>query len=368
MTFICKSCARRLSYTKRINRRGLTIAASTTNTTILPPPLSTTTQPLPSTPPNKPTFSSPTSRPSQPLIPPSALSYHWDTQPPTPTQLTSASRFFITNPPCHLYTASHFRTIPTTSSPEVAFLGRSNVGKSSLLNALLGKKICYTSSKPGRTRAMNAFGVGGVNDAGGLGGGFGGGLVVLDMPGYGKGGREEWGKEILKYLVGRRQYVTHFPAGKLSTAKSSGKSAKLLRRAFLLIDAVHGIKRTDEQLLAILRQNAIPHQIIVSKVDRILLPKSRVPSEEKTERNLAATRKMLKDMKPIVQPGSNEGPGALGEILTCSAEKSVERGKKLGIDRVRWAVLSAAGLENYSSTRSRAMPISSSKQQEMVNE
>ncbi|KAI9777972.1 MAG: GTP-binding protein [Candelina submexicana] len=346
MTFICKSCARRLLSTKRINRRGLTIAASTTNTTILPPPLSTTTQPLPSTPPNKLTISSPTSRPSQPLIPPSALSYHWDTLPPTPTQLTSASRFFITNPPCHLYTASHFRTIPTTSSPEVAFLGRSNVGKSSLLNALLGKKICYTSSKPGRTRVMNAFGVGGVKDAGGLGGGFGGGLIVLDMPGYGKGGREEWGKEILKYLVGRRQ----------------------LRRAFLLVDAVHGIKKTDEQLLAILRQNAIPHQIILSKVDRILLPKSRMPSEEKTERNLAATRKMLKDMKPIVQPRSNEGPGALGEILTCSAEKSVERGKKLGIDSVRWAVLSAAGLENYSSTRSRAMPISSSKQQEIVNE
>ncbi len=73
----------------------------------------------------------------------------------------------------------------------MAFLGRSNVGKSTLLNALLGRRICHTSSRPGRTRTMNAISV------------HGGRLHVLDMPGYGHGSRREWGREIMKYLAGR---------------------------------------------------------------------------------------------------------------------------------------------------------------------
>lgn len=98
-----------------------------------------------------------------------------------------------------LWSASKFRTTPLSSiEPEVAFLGRSNVGKSSLLNAIMGQEICWTSSKPGRTREMNAFGIGGTK----------GGehkVVLLDMPGYGKASRAEWGMEILKYLQGRKQ-------------------------------------------------------------------------------------------------------------------------------------------------------------------
>lgn len=82
--------------------------------------------------------------------------------------------------------------------PEVAFLGRSNVGKSSLLNAIMGKEICWTSSKPGRTREMNAFGIGGTKCGESK-------VVLLDMPGYGKASRAEWGVEIMKYLQGRRQ-------------------------------------------------------------------------------------------------------------------------------------------------------------------
>ena len=128
--------------------------------------------------------------------------YYWDTAPPTAVQLRRAERFFGAAPPKLLYSATKFRTVNNSAIPEVAFLGRSNVGKSSLLNALMGQKICHTSSKPGRTRSMNFFAVGGED-----GHGSPGKLAVLDMPGYGKGSREEWGPEIMKYLVGRKQYA-----------------------------------------------------------------------------------------------------------------------------------------------------------------
>lgn len=129
------------------------------------------------------------------------LSFYWDTAPPTPHQLAHAERFFLAHPPSLLYSASKFRTVKLTSIPEVAFLGRSNVGKSSLLNALLGRNMCHTSSKPGRTKTMNGFAVGGEDAVGNPGR-----LVVQDMMGYGKGSREDWGTEIMKYLAGRKQY------------------------------------------------------------------------------------------------------------------------------------------------------------------
>ena len=131
----------------------------------------------------------------------SAPSYYWDTAPPKPAQLQRSEQFFRAAPPKLMFSATSFRTIEILKMPEVAFLGRSNVGKSSLLNALMGKNICHTSSKPGRTRSMNFFAVGGED-----GHGNPGRLAVLDMPGYGKGSREEWGTEIMKYLVGRKQY------------------------------------------------------------------------------------------------------------------------------------------------------------------
>ena len=130
----------------------------------------------------------------------SAPSYYWDTAPPTPSQLQRSEKFFRAAPPKLIFSTTNFRTIEILKIPEVAFLGRSNVGKSSLLNALMGKKICHTSSKPGRTKSMNFFAVGGED-----GHGNPGRLAVLDMPGYGKGSREEWGTEIMKYLVGRKQ-------------------------------------------------------------------------------------------------------------------------------------------------------------------
>ena len=130
------------------------------------------------------------------------LSYHWDTTPPKREELKRAEHFFKAAPPKIIDSATKFRTVKDTTVPEVAFLGRSNVGKSTLLNALMGRKICHVSKQLGRTRSMNFFAVGGDDHLGSQGR-----LVLLDMPGYGKGSREEWGKEIIKYLVGRKQYV-----------------------------------------------------------------------------------------------------------------------------------------------------------------
>lgn len=131
---------------------------------------------------------------------PLTVAYYWDTAVPTPSQLREAERFFNRPSPTLLYSSNEFRNVKISSLPEVAFLGRSNVGKSSLLNTLMGRNICHTSKKPGRTRSMNFFAVGGEDGMGNPGK-----VVLLDMPGYGKGSREEWGKEIMKYLVGRKQ-------------------------------------------------------------------------------------------------------------------------------------------------------------------
>ncbi len=115
-----------------------------------------------------------------------------------------------------------------------------------------------------------------------------------------------------------------------------------LRRAFLLVDALHGLKRSDEEILLLFRQNAISHQIILSKVDRILFRKSR-PSLARMERNAPELDRICEQLRGNIQPGNADGPEALGEIVTCSGEATLD-GKKLGINNVRWAVLAATGL------------------------
>jgi GTP-binding protein len=203
------------------------------------------------------------------------------------------------------------------TSPEVAFLGRSNVGKSSLLNAVIGTTLAHTSSKLGRTRAMNAFSIGADDSTGD----DGRKLVVLDMPGYGKGGREEWGKEILKYLEKREQ----------------------LKRAFVLIDCEHGLKPTDKQLLKSFREMAIPHQIILAKADKLLFANG-LPQENVLNKKLRQLEAVLLDIREILSPDNEDEGSALGELIACSAEKRIN-GKKVGIDAVQFAILRAAGME-----------------------
>ncbi|KAI5837806.1 P-loop containing nucleoside triphosphate hydrolase protein, partial [Morchella snyderi] len=224
-------------------------------------------------------------------------SYRWETLAPTPDELIDADRFFLKYPPKHLWSEAKFKKIDFGDVPEVAFLGRSNVGKSSLLNALLNNKnLAYTSSKPGRTRLMNAFGI------------ADGKLVLLDMPGYGHASREEWGVQIMKYLKSRKQF----------------------RRAFLLIDAKHGLKKNDLQLLEQFGQEGISYQIVLSKIDRV--------KPEDLE-------KLFKEVRDLMEngiPGANAG---LGEILATAGDPAKKGEKKVGLSDLRRAILVASGLE-----------------------
>ncbi|KAI9780761.1 MAG: GTP-binding protein [Geoglossum umbratile] len=339
--YICKTCLRR--------RRGPFPTRNNRNLYASPALDQTTTSPAPTSPP-----ASPHQRPKI-GIPLQALSLRWgNPRPPEPTadQLTAANRFFTKHPPTHLWSAAKFRTIALpkgsapskdtdngvsstspTPTPEIAFLGRSNTGKSTLLNAILHASLCHTSSKPGRTRTMNAYSV------------CQGRLTILDMPGYGKGSRPEWGTEIMKYLTSRKQ----------------------LRHTYLLLDPTHGPKPTDTHLLHLLSSHGIPHSIVLSKVDRILLPhgpKKRLPSPSALEYHFSSLRRVMEDMRVLLKDMKREGgwgPGneGGGEILACSGEVALG-GRKLGVSAVRWAILRAAGLgsggeaQRIDSTRNRA--------------
>jgi GTP-binding protein len=139
-----------------------------------------------------------------------------------------------------LSAAGSLASLPLMAGPEIAFAGRSNVGKSSLINALTGRHaLARTSNTPGRTQELVFFGSSVP-------------LVLVDLPGYGYAAAAKtkvaaWTRLIHDYLRGRAA----------------------LARVYVLIDARHGLKTTDEAILDTLSQAAVSHQIVLTKCDEV---------------------------------------------------------------------------------------------------
>jgi GTP-binding protein len=285
------------------------------------------------------------SPPETPPTGPHDYNWYYETAPPTHANKTHANTFFSTHGTRStlLRSIAQFRALPETDVPEVAFIGRSNVGKSSLLNAVMGCNtralLARTSSTPGFTKTMNLYGIApepGVRiktqSLSGTGGPGRekivgpGGLVIVDMPGYGSGSLTAWGVEIMKYIQSRRA----------------------LRRVFVLLDAEHGVKDKDRSILASLRLAGVSHQVVLSKMDKLYIPKaSEVKkvgkgAKMKSKGTVQGMRDKMRNLLPEIAPP--HGGAALGEILACSSETLVD-GKRLGIEDVRFAVLKAVGLE-----------------------
>jgi GTP-binding protein len=148
--------------------------------------------------------------------------------------------------PCDFIFASAKATdLPPPGPPEIAFAGRSNVGKSSLLNALTNRKtLARVSNTPGRTQQLNFFALGGQPGAERL--------RLVDMPGYGYAavGKEKvasWGELMRDYLRGRASLV----------------------RVFVLVDGRRGVKPVDEEMFDLLDQSAVSYQVLLTKHDEL---------------------------------------------------------------------------------------------------
>ena len=190
----------------------------------------------------------------------------------SPEQLEDARKIFAG--PCDfVWGATDMKALPPPDFSEVAFAGRSNVGKSSLVNALTGRTtLAKVSNTPGRTQQLNFFNLGGH-------------LYLVDMPGYGyakvsKSVRDQWDSLIFDYLRGRPN----------------------LRSVLIMIDSRHGLKETDNHLMDMLDKAAVNYRIVLTKADK-------------------SSAKDMAIMKEKILLSLKKHPAAFPVVYATSAEK-----------------------------------------------
>jgi len=178
--------------------------------------------------------------------------------------------------------------LPDADLPEICFAGRSNVGKSSLINALCNQKgLARASNTPGRTRELNYFNMSGR-------------LYLVDLPGYG-------------YARASKTDIAHWT--KLTRAFLRGRAP--LRRVFVLIDSRRGIMEADVEIMAMLDEAAVPYQIVLTKTDKL--------KKGQLDKILGASQQKIV-----------KRPAAHPDVLVTSAEK------KSGLDTLRAEIVRLA--------------------------
>lgn len=210
----------------------------------------------------------------------------------TDIDLTEQARILFAGRIEFLKSAPSLQYLPDPDAPEIAFCGRSNVGKSSLLNAVTGRKsIARASVTPGRTQELNFFEVGDPMV-----------MRLVDMPGYGYAKAplkivEKWRKLVRDYLRGRQ----------------------VLKRTLVLVDSRHGIKAVDAEMMKMLDEAAVGYRIVLTKADKVKASE-------------------LEAVIKQVEAEARKHPAAYPILHVTSAET------KMGIEELRTAVLADAQL------------------------
>jgi GTP-binding protein len=205
-------------------------------------------------------------------------------------ELEEAARKLFSGPATFLKSAPELKFLPDATVPEIAFAGRSNVGKSSLLNKLTNRaSLARISNTPGRTQELNFFEIGDPIR-----------LRLVDMPGYGfakapKDVARKWRFLVNDYLRGRQ----------------------VLKRALVLIDSRHGVKEIDREIMKMLDDAAVSYRLVLTKADKIKASE-------------------LEAVQAATEAEARKRPAAHPEVIATSSEGG------LGMDRLRAAVLEAA--------------------------